>query len=90
MTKEVLPTDHYELSRDVAGRLNPLILDHPSATLDMVADALVFLSEAAEHSGDYSTEAPGGFALLIEVVRQAVKYEAHGAKAKAALRAATS
>lgn len=90
MTKQVLATDHYELPRHIAGRLNPLILDHPSDTLGMVADALVFLSEAAEHSGDYSTEAPGGFALLIEVVRQAVKYEAHAAEPKPALRATAS
>ncbi len=80
MTKQVLATDHYELPRNVAGRLNPLILDHPSDTLGMVSDALVFLSEAAEHAGGYSNEAPGGFAVMLEVVRQAVKYEAHAAE----------
>lgn len=90
MTKQVLATDHYELPRDIAGRLNPLILHHPSETLGMAADALVFLSEAAEHVGGYSAEAPGGFSLLLEVVRQAVKYEAHSLAPGQGRRAATS
>jgi len=91
MTQSSLPTDQYELPRDIAGRLNPLICHHPSDTLGMVADALAFLSEAAEHTeGGQSTEAPQGFAIMLEVTRQAVKYEAHAAQPVPKLRAGSS
>ncbi|MBX3488884.1 hypothetical protein [Parvibaculum sp.] len=77
----MLPTDQYSVPRDTAERLNPLISSSCVDTLGLVADVLVFCAEGAP--GLASPEGQQGLGLVLEAVRQAVKYEAFALEALA-------